>query len=151
MKSIVIYDSVYGNTEKVARAIAKGTGGAARPFRQVDKSQLGKYDLVIFGSPTHGGQPTPAFWEFLKSIGSLTGIRVAAFDTRIKASEQAWWLKMIMNIIGYAAPKIAAWARSKGAKIVGQPQGFIVSGKEGPVPSEELLRAEDWASMLAKG
>lgn len=64
MKALIIYDSVYGNTEKIARAIA----GAMTPSDGVkvlrageaDPLELESIDLLIVGSPTHGGRPTPA-------------------------------------------------------------------------------------------
>ncbi len=90
MKALIIYDSVYGNTEKIARAIA----GAITPFGEVkvlrageaSPSDLGSIDLLIVGSPTQGGKPTPAIQEFLNKIpaNALRNINVASFDTRVK-------------------------------------------------------------------
>ena len=72
MKVLIIYDSVYGNTEKIARAVAEAITpfGEVKVLRagEVKPSELGSIDLLIVGSPTQGGKPTPAIQEFLSKI-----------------------------------------------------------------------------------
>ena len=60
MKAFIIYDSVYGNTEKIAQAIGDGLTGDVKVVRvgDVDPSELKPCDLLIVGSPVHGGRPT---------------------------------------------------------------------------------------------
>ena len=90
MKVLVIYDSVFGNTEKVARAIAEGLGeeGDRRdetPGRG-DGDGMAGYDLLVVGSPTRGFRPTEGLVALLNQLpaGALKGRRAAAFDTRIR-------------------------------------------------------------------
>ncbi|MCK4843467.1 MAG: flavodoxin domain-containing protein, partial [Dehalococcoidia bacterium] len=72
MKALIVYDSVYGNTEKIARAIAE----AITPSGEVkvvgageaNPSELASIDLLIVGSPTHGGRPTPAVQNLLNKV-----------------------------------------------------------------------------------
>jgi len=61
MKTLIVYDSAYGNTEKVARAIGDAVMGEVEVLRvgEVNSSELKIYDLLIFGSPTQGGQADP--------------------------------------------------------------------------------------------
>ena len=61
MKSMVLYDSVYGNTEKVARAIAAVLAQAGevevQPVSAVNAEQLSGLDLLLVGSPTQAFGP----------------------------------------------------------------------------------------------
>ena len=67
MKVLIVYDSAYGNTEKVARAIGGVITGEVKVLRpgEVNPSELQSLDLLIVGSPTQGGRPTPAIQDFL--------------------------------------------------------------------------------------
>ncbi|MBU7004280.1 MAG: flavodoxin family protein [Theionarchaea archaeon] len=147
MKSIVAYDSVYGNTEKVAKAIGEALGEDARVLHadQVDASELGSLDLLIVGTPTHGGRPTKPVANLLGKIpsNSLQGTSVAAFDTR---SPKTW-----VKIFGFAAPKVAGKLKKKGGTLVKEPEPFFVDGTEGPLSEGELERAASWAGEIAGG
>jgi flavodoxin I len=148
MRVLIIYDSVYGNTEKIARAVA----GAIAPFGEIkvlrageaNPSELGYIDLLIVGSPTQGGKPTPAIQEFLSKIpaNALKNISVASFDTRIKM--------FVAKLFGYAAGRIADSLKSKGGNLAAPPEGFIVKGNEGPLKEGELERAADWGKRIAE-
>ncbi|MFC1998665.1 flavodoxin family protein [Chloroflexota bacterium] len=111
MKTLVVYDSPYGNTAEVAKAISEAIGDEAKalPVGDVSASDLQSLDLLVAGAPTHGGRPSPPMREFPKKLpkAAVEGISVAAFDTRIKIK----WLK----IIGYAAGKIAKNLKKRGA------------------------------------
>jgi len=93
MKTLVIYDSVFGNTEKVALAIAESLRSRASveilKADQADPGQLTGFGLLVVGSPTRGFRPTETLAGLLNRIPAkaLKGIRVAAFDTRFKADE----------------------------------------------------------------
>ena len=154
MKSLIVYDSLYGNTEKVAEAVGSvfGKSGKVLHLDGVNVSDLKDQDLLIVGSPTHGGMPTPALQAFLKKIpaNSLKGVRVAAFDTRFAAEEQGIGLRLLMKIINFAAPRIAKSLTSKGGILVADPEGFIVEEKSGPLKKGELKRAADWAQNISK-
>jgi flavodoxin len=60
MKTLVVYDSVYGNTEIIARAIGDAIPGEVQVLRvgQVNAGDPETVDLLIIGSPTHGTMPT---------------------------------------------------------------------------------------------
>ncbi len=146
MKTLVVYDSVYGNTEKIAKAIGDAVGGEVKVLRvgDVDSAELEAFDLLIVGCPTHAGRPTPATQDFLKKIPlpALRGADVAAFDTRLTAK--------LARIFGYAAGRIAADLETKGGNPILSPEGFFVKGKEGPLKEGELERAANWAKGIAK-
>jgi flavodoxin len=153
MPALVIYDSAYGNTAQIAEAIRSGLpdGAIIRLISSLDPRHLPEADLLVIGSPTQGGRPTPAMLAWLDKLpaASFRGKQFAAFDTRIDADRQGIGLRFVMGLIGYAAPRIAASLTAKGAKEIAQPTGFIVTGKEGPLAGGEVARAKAWAAAIA--
>ncbi|MDP9236190.1 MAG: hypothetical protein M3P30_02125 [Chloroflexota bacterium] len=99
MKALVVYDSVFENTAVVARAIAGALSGDVQYVRDADPLEAGGVGLLVVGSPTHGGRPTPAIEAYLKAIpsGSLKHVRVAVFDTRVAPTERAFPLRLLMK------------------------------------------------------
>lgn len=152
MKCIVVYDSTYGNTEKIAIAIAKALGSKAIKANGAYSGDLDGQDIVFIGSPTHGGRPTEKIIQFMESIpaGKYPNLRAAVFDTRVKYEEQNFALKILLRIIGYASPKIADALKKKGIEIIEPNGGFYVNSKEGPLASSELERAIKWAHTAVK-
>lgn len=154
MKAVVIYDSVYGNTEQIARAIAAalGTPDEVKLFRAGDitPEQLAGIDLLIVGSPTQGFRAVKSVTDFLNSIpgDALKGVRVAAFDTRIAGKEAGVGARFITKIGGFAAPRIADALKKKGGDLIASPEGFNVKGTEGPLAPGEVERAAAWAKQL---
>ena len=138
MKALVVYDSTYGHTEKIARAIGEAIGGQVLRVGEVSPADLKGYDLLIIGSPTHGGFYTPEIQALLKALPALEGANVAAFDTRTKRT-----------VFGYAAPRIARSLEKCGGKLLAPPEGFFVLGVEGPLMDGELERAACWAGETA--
>ena len=133
MKTCVVYDSVYGNTEKVARAIGDAIPGEVQVLRadQVSASELETLDLLIVGAPTYGGRTTDSIQGLLQNVlgAALKCTKVAAFDTILMAK----WVR----IFGYAAPRIAGSLKDKGGTLVGSPEGFFVKGTKGPLKEGE--------------
>lgn len=153
MKALVIYDSVFGNTEKIARAIS-GALSADTPVKSigmVSPADLTGVDTLLVGSPTRSFKPTPAVTDFLAALpaGTLNGVRAAAFDTRIPLdSIKNPIFRLIVKKGGYAAPIIEKALSDKGAVIAIPGDGFIVLESEGPLKEGELARAADWARSI---
>jgi len=147
MNALIVYDSTYGNTEKIAKAIGAVIGGTVKVVRvsEADAAAVGKADLLVVASPTTGGRPTEAMLAFLNGLpaGSLKNVRVASVDTRLKAK----WVK----IFGYAAEKIAARLAKFGGAPAAPPEGFFVRGAKGPLLDQELERAAAWAKGIIAG
>lgn len=147
MKALVVYDSVYGNTEKIARAIGEGISEDTRVVRAAEASPVDfeSVDLLIVGAPTQGGRATQLVRDFLKKMpaSAVEGIDVAAFDTRISAK----WV----GIFGYAAGKIAGSLKKMGGNLLANPEAFFVTGTEGPLKDGEEERAMAWANRLIAG
>jgi flavodoxin len=151
MKSLVIYDSQFGNTEAVARTVGETLNcPQVRHADAVEPADLQALDLLVVGSPTQGGRPTKAIQKLLDEIPdkTLNHTRVAAFDTR--ASARGFFLRALMELIGCAAPKIDAKLRARGGTQAVKPAGFLVTGTEGPLQDGELRRAVEWAGGLTE-
>lgn len=162
MKALIIYDSRYGNTKKIAFAIRDGLLDAAGAALEVEvihasvaeANQFAGGELLLVGGPTHGTRPSPAVHEFLTRLlpNALTGVNVAAFDTRTDPEKQQGVSRLLARIFdrfGYAAPKISATLEKHGGQVVRAPDGFIVLGMEGPLQDGELQRAQEWAREIA--
>ena len=154
MKALIVYDSFYGNTEKIAKAVA----GAITPsdgvkvlrVGEANPSELESINLLIVGSPTRVGRPTPTIKEFLSKIpaNALRNIGVTSFDTRISAKDKGVGIRILLGVLGYAAGRITNNLKGKGGYLAALPEGFIVEGKEGPLKQGELERAADWAKGI---
>ncbi len=156
MKVLLVYDSVYGNTERIAQAIGSvlGRQNEIRVLRvgDVKPIDLADLNLLVVGSPTQQFRATPAIKKFIGSLhkGELGGVRVTAFDTRLGMEDMpSRILPPFVRIFGYAAKPIADALVSKGGKLVASPDGFLVQGMEGPLKEGELERATRWAEQIA--
>ena len=162
MKAIVVYESHWGNTAAVARAIAEGIGpeAAALSTAEASSAALAGANLIVAGAPLLGFSlpneamlkgiaanqakaPTPpdlshpAMRTWLEGLDKGSG-RAAAFETRI------WWSP------GSAAKAILRLLEGAGYRALAKPQKFIVQGKYGPLRDGELERAKQWGTELAR-
>jgi flavodoxin len=155
MKCLVIYDSIFGNTEKVARAIGNALESISEveivSVNSVNSIDTQNLDLLIVGSPTRGFRPTKPVTMMLRQFpgSGLKNIKVAAFDTRVRITDvNSAFLTFMVNLFGYAAQPIANGLKSKGGNLVAHPEGFYVEDREGPLFIGELDRAQTWAKQL---
>lgn len=156
MNITILYDSTYGNTKSLAGAMADSLGKKHRVRNLCVADALvrdcAESDVVIFGSPTQGGQPTKRFLEFFQSMSAsaLSGVSVLCFDTRFREKDLNFFLQLLLKTIGYAAPKMHTYAKMKGATLCGKPEGFIVVKKDGPLAQGELQRGVEWVKESMK-
>jgi len=129
--AIIVYDSVYGNTEKVAHALAQGLQKSgtvkvtlSRP-EETDIGRLSEYDILLVGAPTHAWKASDSIRKFLAKLSesAVRGKKVFAFDTKMKG-----------RFAGSGASKDIQDSLSKlGADVVRERVSAIVKGKEGPL------------------
>jgi len=159
MKVLVIYDSVFGNTEQIALAIGNAFGSqediAMLRVGDVKPEHFVGLKLLIVGSPTQRFRPTAAISQYLKGIphNQLKGVKVAAFDTRLTMSEinETPVLAFFVRRSGdsaYAAKHIAERLKKNGGQLSVSPEGFFVDGMKGPLVQGELERAVNWAKKI---
>ena len=156
MNILIIYDSVFGNTEKVAHAVcgAFGDGNIVNCVRpsEIDPADI-TADLLIVGSPTRKFQPTADIQNFLKRLDrkTLKDTDVAAFDTRISVEDtNSPVLRFFVKLFGYAAEPMLRTLQKKGGIGKAEPGGFIVNDTKGPLKAGELERAKEWAKQLVQ-
>ena len=146
MKTLVIYDSLYGNTKAVAQAVGNALAGEVdvRHIGRADATSLKSYNLLVVGAPTHGGRPSEDVQAFFDQAppDAFAGLNVAAFDTRLTAR----WVR----IFGFAAPKMGDRLQQLGGTLVAPPAGFFVKGRRGPLKEGEVERAAAWAKSLVR-
>jgi flavorubredoxin len=147
VKVTVVYYSMFGNTEKVAKALAAGveSGGADVDVVSADAvrfDELGKVDLLCVGSPVHGwsvSKPIQEFLERLKSVKGLSGKKGFAFDTKMKS-----------RLAGNAGGKIERKLKDIGLTIVRHSESAIVEGREGPLEEGAEEAFKQIGTELAK-
>lgn len=162
MKALVVYESLWGNTAAVARAVAEGIGTEARCLSTAEATteELEGVELVVAGAPVLGFRlPTdkmrdgirrspgkapappdlshPSLRSWLEEMPAGHG-RGAAFDTQVKGP------------FGKAAPEILELLEKAGYAPATGPTGFIVAGRYGPLRDGELERARAWGADLAR-
>jgi len=175
VRALVVYESMYGNTEAIARAVAEGlsASGAVEVVEVVEVSAApvaipAGVDLLVVGGPTHAhGMTRPdsrrsaaaktegrvispgiGIREWLDAVrgGATGGVAAAAFDTRLKGPAILW---------GSAAKAAAAHLQRLGFREAARPESFLVGGPTGPVHDAlvagEVERARRWGEGLAAG
>jgi Flavodoxin domain len=162
MRSLVIYESWFGNTRRVAEEIgeALASEGEAEVVSLAEElPALDGVELLVVGAPTHvhglsGRRSREAAMEqgglgaakigvrdWLEALpDGAGGPRVTAFDTR--ANKPAL-------LVGSAARGIAKRLRQRGYRLVTEPASFFVAGTPGPLEEGELERAAEWGRTLA--
>lgn len=143
MKALVVYDSNYGNTRKLAETIARALGKRVKAVHvdEANPGELQGLDLLVVGSPIIAWNPTQKIKKFLGKIKSagLDNMKAAAFDTRIN-----------IKIHGDACEKIGKKLQAAGLKLAADPRYFFVLDKEGPLADGEIESAVEWAAILKK-
>ena len=149
MNTLVIYDTTFGNTGRIAEAIARGAGavGGVR-IREVGDATTAlaeRPDLLLVGGPTQRRGLSPVLRSFVESLpqGSLEGVAVVSFDTRYRGSTL---------FMGSAAREVAKRLEKSGARMVAPPESFFVS-RGGPLERQGLEageehRAEQWGGLV---
>ena len=144
MKTLIVYDSLYGNTETIAGAVAKGITGDVKVVKagNAKASDAGEVDLLIIGSPTQGGRYTKTMDSFFGELcGSINkAAKIAVFDTRMPVK----WVK----IFGFAAGKLADYFKKAGFELLVPPEPFMVESAKGPLQEGEEARAAEWGKSI---
>jgi flavodoxin len=142
MKAVIIFESQFGNTGKVARAISD-TLKKHLTVQLVNINdplpQLDNVNLVIMGCPTQKQGLSAPMCSYLEKISDLNGIWAVAFDTRHRGPKL---------LSGSAAPNIARQLRQKGATLLAEPESFFCVERESSLYEGELNRAVEWTNTL---
>jgi hypothetical protein len=164
MKALVVYESMWGNTERVAEAIADGLRESMEvelvEVNQAPVEPDSEVGLIVAGGPTHafsmsrtttradavnrGADHTASDLGLREWLDRLpTGHhsqRVATFDTRVDK---------VRHLPGSAAKAAAKAAHRHGFPRAEHVESFYVDDMEGPLLDGELERAVDWGRQIA--
>lgn len=162
MTTLVVHESMFGNTRTVAQAIAAALPG---PVVTVDVADApsplpAHVNLLIVGGPTHAfsmsrsstrndavaqGAPrddaTRGIREWLTSLPPTPHVAVATFDTRVGK---------VRRLPGSAARSASRVVVRRRLGRVIAVESFYVHGVDGPLLAGEVDRAADWARSLAQ-
>ena len=151
-EAVVLYCSVFGNTEKIAKALSRGIQRYCRVdclnIKDADPKRFAEYGLIAIGAPTQAHSAYKPMKEFLSNLEgtkNLTGVLGFAFDT-----------KFDMPLSGSAAKYIEKRLEELGFKVVTSRASAIVSGgmKDNVLKDGEEARFEkigdEIGSALAK-
>jgi hypothetical protein len=160
MKAVVVYESFWGNTAGIARAVAEGLGPGV-PALTTDEAvgdAIAGADLFVVGAPVlafglpaesvrkglpdEKGAPSPADISHPSMRSWLDGLpkgagRAVAFETRISWSPRGA-TSTIMKKLGRA-----------GYTRLADDERFLVTGRFGPLKDGEIERARAWGARLA--
>jgi hypothetical protein len=161
MHAVVVFETLWGNTEQIAREIAEGIGlEAAEMVEAVSAPAVLEtdVDLLVVGGPTHAFSmssektresakqqgatniPLRGIREWIESLSSPgRDVLVATFDTRVTSP----------RLPGSAAKKAMKRLVALGFRPLAKPESFGVHGYSGPVTDGELERARRWGEHLA--
>jgi hypothetical protein len=165
-RALIVYESMFGNTEQVARAVSRGLVAAGVPTEVVEVSAAptqvpDTVELLVLGPPTHPfslSRPTPRAagvrpgadaardatgmreWLHDAHPASEREVTVAVFDTRVSK---------VRRLPAAAGPKAARLAKGHRFELVGKPVAFLVEDTTGPLLDGELEHAESWGRRLA--
>jgi len=164
MQALVVFESMFGNTAAIARAV--GSGLATKLETEVHEVGVAprilaeSTELLVVGGPTHafgmsrvGTRETAAREAGDRLVSRGIGVRewldafqlprwgvaAATFDTRIDRP----------RFPGAAANAIARRLRRTGVSQVLSAESFYVSATDGPLLEGEVERARQWGETLA--
>ena len=161
MKSLVVYESWFGNTRRIAELIAAelAANGEVQLLSVDDPlPPLNHVNLIVLGAPTHvhglssrmsrkgaleqgegTGEAGIGARGWIERLPLCGGPSVAVFDTRAHKPEL---------LVGSAAHGMAHRLRHRGYRMAVEPESFFVHGTPGPLEDGELARATEWGRAL---
>ncbi|MCX5046050.1 flavodoxin domain-containing protein [Aldersonia sp. NBC_00410] len=163
MRTLVVFESMFGNTERVARVVADEFArlGPVTVLNVDDApSTLDAFDFVVAGAPTHvfglSRPQTRADAATRIEFATVTGRHglrewldiVSPASPDCPAATFGTRAAMPRVITGCAARAARRRLHRAGFRMVGKPGDFRVSGALGPLIDGELVRAGAWAREL---
>jgi flavodoxin len=152
MQTLVIYDSKFGNTERIAEAIGRGIGSVSevRVTSTADaagvlKSLASRPDVVVVGGPTQNHGPSAGLRHFVDNLpAALHGVPAVCFDTRYRGP---------VLLMGSAAAWAAKTLAKTGAELVAPSESFFIvrhgAMEQQALEQGEITRAEAWGQAIA--
>lgn len=170
MRTLVVYESMFGNTHTVAERIGEGLRGAgearAVPVGDATPDVLEGVDLLVVGGPTHvHGMVSARSRKAARDQAAEHGSDLV-LDTAAEGPTLGEWLDRVTlpagcraaafdtrvhgapMITGRASKGIAKRLERHGATMIADPESFFVT-RENELDEGEEARAEAWGATLA--
>lgn len=149
MKTLIVYATFFGNTEKVAKMIHSEFKPKSDVLHVNEIHDITSYDLIVIGSPTRGFRPTKPVVELVRSLSLSPHQSVAFFDTRIDplVVNQKFVRKM-MKWFGYANDTLEKIATKKQLDVIIPSGEFFVKDSEGPLVENTEEDVRTWVQLL---
>jgi len=152
VKVLIVYDSKYGNTEKVAKLIADGIKNIedneviVTNVKDVKLKQEVSYDLILIGSPNHFGRHIGSVKKFINKLpkSQLKVNAYAVFDTYITTDFEKAVKKMEAQI-SEVMPDLTKASSGLSIKVEG------TGTSKGPIVDDELPKCREFGIKLAQG
>ena len=170
MKSVVVYESMYGNTHAVADAIALGLSGpdndvAVLPVHEATTDALDGVDLLVVGGPTHVHGMTRASTRKAAADAAAKPEADLVLDPDAEGEGLREWfdeagalphaaaafdtrIDASAMVTGRASKGIAKRLHRHGCALVLEPESFLVT-KQNHLLDHESEHARAWGAALA--
>ena len=158
VKVLIVYDSKYGNTEKVAKCIEDGISSIegnevmVSNVKDVKLKKDDSYDLLLVGSPVHFGKHVGSIKKFINKLPK-TQSKVnayAIFDTYMGDDSETTeggicsYTKMVDKLEGQINETLSSTKKlSPGLSIK-------VNGMKGPIADGELPKCKEFGRNLVQ-
>ncbi len=153
MKILIIYDSFFGNTQKIAQEIkeilSRKHTVAFKNVVDFKESDLKQVEILIVGSPTRAFSPSENIKKFLQELKDLEGKGFLVFDTRADIKDVPKFVQFMIKLFGYADRKMKKALEQRGGNEIFESEGFLVIDKEGPLKKGELQKVKTWLKDLS--
>ncbi len=147
MRTLLLYDSWFGNTQQVAKTVDEGLREgdgeevSSRRVNTVLNDEIVEYDVILIGSPNHIGEPSKAVKRQIQRLNDLNlrGKRVGVFDSCFRSQIGLATGKM-ENLVRKVAPS---------AEIISPRLSVVVKSWTGPLEEGELIRCREYGERIA--
>ena len=145
---LVIYDSKFGNTKRLAQEIAAGIQEAGdinckvENIKDLDKGEVAAFDAVLFGCPVHVMRATRGITGAIKKAAKdgLDGKLVTTFETYM-GNHDGKALRKMEDLLTKKAP---------GARLVAPGFSALVDGYEGPLNAEDAVKGKEFGKTIGQ-
>ena len=172
MRAVVVYESMFGNTHRVADAIGAGLTPifevSVMPVTQADPAQVKDADLIVVGGPTHVHGMTRAATREAAAKKAADPASATLLEPDAPRQDLRSWLDALGKsklhgkaaafdtrlsgpsaVTGRASKRVGKALRHQGYELIAEPESFLVT-KEDALGVGEADRARTWGAMLAK-
>ncbi len=146
--ALIVYDSKFGNTKRLAEEIAAGIQEAGEiqckveNIKDLDRGEAASFEAVLFGCPVHVMRATRGIIGAIKKVAKdgLDGKLVTTFETYM-GNHNGKALRKMEELLTKKTPE---------ARLVTPGFSALVDGYEGPLNEEDAARGKEFGKMIGQ-